>query len=192
MIYKIKGVLEKKDPGRVIVNTGNISFECFISVNCYTKLPNEGASIELFTHIIIKEDLTAIYGFYSSEEKRFFHLLNKVSKIGPKLALSVLSGITPEELKNAILNNDLIKLSSIPGIGRKTAERIVLELKDSFKNEAFQNTTTISNSMLEDIISALVNLGYKSQECINAVKKIPQENITFENGFKEALKILSK
>lgn len=192
LIYKIKGVLEEKNPGYAIVDTGNISFECLISVNCYTKLPNIGERVELFTHLVIKEDFTAIYGFSSMEEKRFFHLLNKVSKIGPKLAISILSGVSPTELKNAILNNDLLKLSSVPGIGRKTAERIVLELKDSFKNEAIEEVYTVSSGIVEDILSALVNLGYKKNECIEAVKKIPQELLTFEKGFKEALKILSK
>lgn len=192
MIYKIKGVLEEKNPGYAIIDTGNICFECLISVNCYTNLPNIGESVELFTHLVIKEDFTAIYGFSSMQEKRFFHLLNKVSKIGPKLAISILSGVSPAELKNAIINNNLVKLSSIPGIGRKTAERIVLELKDSFKNEVLEEVGTVTSVVAEDIVSALVNLGYKKNECINALKKIPQESLTFEKGFKEILNILSK
>lgn len=171
------------------METGGVGYEVNIGLNTFSELPEPGTEIKLYTHMTIKEDGIFIYGFLSEQEKKIFLLLNTVSKVGPKLALSILSGISTEKLKTAILNNDYPLLSSIPGIGQKTAERIILELKDKF-DEVFEPKVTES-SFVEDVLSALTNLGYKKQDCRNIVQKKSAEFNDFESLLKESLKQLS-
>lgn len=192
MIYKIKGVLLEKTPGRVVLETGAIALECFISINTFSKLPSIGEQVSLFTHLILKEELVALYGFENIEEKNLFLLLNKVSQIGPKLALSILSSIEYNDLKEVIASKDILKLSSIPGIGKKTAERIILELKDSFVAEKVDSSLMYDNNVLDDVLSALINLGYKKADCIKIIKKVGKPDSTFEELLKISLKELAK
>jgi len=192
LIYRVKGVLLEKTPGKAVVETGNIAVECAISVNTFSNLPNVGEKVELFTHLIMKEEMIALYGFESVEEKKLFLLLNKVSKVGPKLAISILSGINYYELKEVIASKNILKLSSIPGIGKKTAERIILELKDSFEIEKTVDSQIYDNNAFEDVLSALVNLGYKKSDCINVIKKVNKPEMPFEELLKSCLKELSK
>ncbi|UOD35070.1 Holliday junction branch migration protein RuvA [Deferribacteraceae bacterium V6Fe1] len=192
MIYRVKGVLLEKTPGKAVVETGNIAVECFISINTFSKLPDIGEQVSLFTHLIIKEEVVALYGFENIEEKKVFLLLNKVSKVGPKLALSILSGIEFSELKEVIASKNILKLSSIPGIGKKTAERIILELKDSFVAEKVDSGQMYDNNAYDDVLSALVNLGYKKADCINIIKKVGKPDSSFEELLKNSLKELAK
>jgi len=192
LIYRVKGVLLEKTPGKAVVETGNIAVECAISVNTFSKLPNIGEEVSLYTHLIVKEELVALYGFKNVEEKKVFLLLNKVSKVGPKLALSILSGIDFNELKEVIASKNILKLSSIPGIGKKTAERIILELKDSFEMEKTVDSQIHDNNAFEDVLSALVNLGYKKADCINIIKKVGKPDSSFEELLKNSLKELAK
>jgi len=192
LIYKIKGILLEKNPGKAVVETDSVALECFISINTFSKLPNIGEKVSLFTHLIIKEELVALYGFENIEEKNVFLLLNKVSKIGPKLALSILSGIEFNDLKEVIASKNILKLSSIPGIGKKTAERIILELKDSFVAEKVDSSDMYDNNAFEDVLSALVNLGYKKVDCVNVIKKVGKPDSSFEELLKNSLKELAK
>lgn len=191
MIYKIKGVLLFKSPNLAVIDTGSIAIEINISVYTYTKLPEAGKIAELYTHLIVKEDAILLYGFHNLEEKDVFIKLNKVSKIGPKSALAILSGIFYEELRKVISGQDIQKLSSIPGIGRKTAERIVLELKDSFEDEFFEKGVDNPSQLYDDVLSALINLGYKRAECMKVIKEAKEHETTFEGLLKECLKKLA-
>lgn len=192
MIYKIKGILLEKNPGKAVVETDTVALECSISINTFSKLPNIGEQVSLFTHLIIKEELVALYGFENIEEKNVFLLLNKVSKVGPKLALSILSGIEFNDLKEVIASKNIVKLSSIPGIGKKTAERIILELKDSFAAEKADSSQMYDNNAFEDVLSALVNLGYKKADCVNIIKRVGKPDSSFEELLKNSLKELAK
>jgi Holliday junction DNA helicase RuvA len=192
LVYKIKGILLEKGPNFAVIDTGSIALECAISVNTFSNLPNVGEKVELFTHLIMKEEMIALYGFESVEEKKLFLLLNKVSKVGPKLAISILSGINYYELKEVIASKNILKLSSIPGIGKKTAERIILELKDSFEIEKTVDSQIYDNNAFEDVLSALVNLGYKKADCINIIKKVGKPDSSFEELLKNSLKELAK
>lgn len=191
MIYKIKGVLIFKSPNLAVIDTGNIAIEVNVSVYTYTKLPEVGKIAELYTHLIVKEDAISLCGFYNLEEKEVFIKLNKVSKIGPKSALVILSGIFYEELKKVISNQDIQKLSSIPGIGKKTAERIVLELKDSFEDDFFEKGVEGASKLYDDVLSALINLGYRKGECIDIINSAINTEKTFEGLLKECLKKLA-
>lgn len=191
MIYKIKGVLIFKSPNLAVIDTGNIAIEVNVSVCTYTKLPEVGNIAELYTHLIVKEDAISLCGFYNLEEKEVFIKLNKVSKIGPKSALVILSGIFYEELKKVISNQDIQKLSSIPGIGKKTAERIVLELKDSFEDDFLEKGVEGASKLYDDVLSALINLGYRKGECIDIINSTINTEKTFEGLLKECLKKLA-
>jgi len=191
LIYKIKGVLIFKSPNLAVIDTGNIAIEVNVSVYTYTKLPEVGKIVELYTHLIVKEDAISLCGFYNLEEKEVFIKLNKVSKIGPKSALAILSGIFYEELKKVISNQDIQKLSSIPGIGKKTAERIVLELKDSFEDDFIEKGIEGASKLYDDVLSALINLGYRKGECIDIINSAINTEKTFEGLLKECLKKLA-
>lgn len=189
MFYSISGTITHKETGKVVIENNDIGYEILIALNTFSALPEYGAKVKLYTHLSIREDGIYLYGFLDEQEKRIFLLLNTVSKVGPKLALAVLSGISIQRLKNAILTNDYPLISTIPGIGRKTAERIVLELKDKF-DEVFEPKEQ-RDPAVEDVLSALSNLGYKKQDCKNVVTKLAENHNDFETLLKESLKKLS-
>ena len=191
MIYKVNGKLAEKDPLFAIVNIGGIFLEIHITLNTYSKLPLINSDVDFLTHLIVREDGFTLYGFLDLEEKSLFLKLTKVSKIGPKLAVALLSGVDPCKLRNAIIHNEIAILSSIPGIGKKTAERIVLELKDKLETDVLYDTED-KPQVFDDVISALVNLGYKKIECLNAIKKVPEDTKDFEKILKYCLKLISK
>jgi Holliday junction DNA helicase RuvA len=189
MLYSIKGILILREPAKAVIEAGGIGYEIHIALNTFSALPETGSEIKLYTHLVTREDGMFLYGFMHEQEKRIFLLLNTVSKVGPKLALAILSGISTNKLKDAIITNDYQLISTIPGIGRKTAERIVLELKDKF-DEVFDQPVQ-EDSNIEDVLSALANLGYKKQDCKAIVKKLSNEFSDFESLLKESLKQLS-
>lgn len=190
MINYINGKLVFKKPEFIVLETFGIGYHINISLNTFSKLPEEGANLKIFVQQIVKEDSITLYGFFDEAEKEFFNLLIKVSKVGPKLALSILSGFNVDELKECIVSKNHIKLASIPGIGKKTAERIVLELKDKLDNvEVVSEGGDVQ--ILEDVVSALINLGYKKQECLKVIKNIDISKLRFEDILKEALKKLT-
>ncbi|MEF3255549.1 MAG: Holliday junction branch migration protein RuvA [Deferribacterales bacterium] len=191
MIAKLKGVLAEKHPNLILINVNNIFFEVNISLNCYSALPTVGNEIELPVITIFREDSVSLYGFSSNEEKKLFTMLNTVSKIGPKLSLSILSTIPVEKLKIAIKTKDINLISSAPGVGKRTAERIILELRDKIEDDILNCLELDKDSSDSDILSALLNLGYKRNDCINAMKKIDPSVKGFEERFREALKLLS-
>jgi len=191
MIYSIKGTLLEKNPTHAVIDTGAIAFRLSISATTYQKLPETGEKAHLYTQFIMREDGVYFYGFAKMEEKKLFQLLTTVSKIGPKLALAILSGMDVNKIMNAVMSNEIALLSTIPGIGKKTAERIVVELKDKFGQISASSDGGETESGTEDVISALMNLGYSRQECQKAVNKIYKSDSGFEELFRLSLKELS-
>lgn len=199
MIAYIKGAIKSKTTESAIVDVNGVGYEVFIPLSTFCGLPDEGGLVELNVYTHLKEDAIQLYGFLTPEEKVAFQLLISVTGVGPKLARNILSGIPVADLVNAIASSDKVRLSTIPGIGAKSAERLILELKDKVKNLSKTGVKEAEplhkDSLSNDIISALENLGYKVAQAEEAVKKarlnLPQSH-GFELIFKEALKFLSR
>src|SRR5215471_16083783 len=163
MIAYLRGRLISRHPNQAIVETGGVGYDVTISVPTFSGLPPLGGDVALHIHTHVREDQLALYGFLKVEEKQLFEKLITVSGIGPKLAITILSGMAAQELGNAIRGNDVARLTKIPGIGRKTAERLVLELRDKLPEAGQDAPSAIPslNTIQEDVLSALVNLGYQ-------------------------------
>lgn len=196
MIAHLRGKLLAKHPNQAIVETGGVGYDVTITVPTFSELPAPGAEVALHIHTHVREDALALYGFLRAREKQLFEKLISVSGIGPKLAITILSGMAADEMVGSIRGNDIARLTRIPGIGRKTAERMVLELRD--KLPEVQSTTVAAapalNATEEDVLSALVNLGYQRSAAEKAlvvvVKKGGSE--TFDALFRGALAAMSK
>lgn len=200
MIAQICGKLIYKTTESVVVDVGGVGYEVFIPLSTFYTLPDmeEKVSLKVYTHV--REDAIQLYGFLTQEERDVFGLLISVSGVGPKLARNILSGIAVSDLVTAIGTSDNKKLSSIPGIGGKSAERLILELRDKIKNIVIKGAVEPKEAAKEsdplaiDVASALENLGYKPQLAEEAVKKakVGMEGASFEALLKEALKHLSR
>ncbi len=177
MIVFLEGVLDSKEPTRAVFLAGGVGYEVFVPLSSFDKLPAEGQRLRIHIHDHVREDAHLLFGFMTEEERRLFLLLLGVTGIGPKLALSVLSGLSPRELKAAVLTADAKRLSSVQGIGRKTAERIILDLKDKFgpadalEAESAPAPTDPAAIKTRDSILALVALGYKRGEAEALIRK---------------------
>ena len=195
MIAHLRGRLLTKHPNQVVVETGGGGYEVNISVPTFSELPASGSEVALFIHTHVREDLIALYGFLHPAEKQLFEKLMTVSGIGAKLAITILSGMAADEMAGAIRGNDVARLTRIPGIGRKTAERMVLELRDKLPPAVGTSAPAIPVSATEeDVLSALVNLGYQraaAEKTLAAVVKNGKSN-SFDAMFREALAGLSK
>jgi len=198
MIALIRGHLIQKNPGYVLVETNGIGYQLFVSLTTFYDLPGSEQNVVLHTHTHVREDLLQLYGFSTLLEKELFQILIGVSGIGPKLALNILSGITPPELVHSLGSGDMDRLLSIPGVGRKTAERMILDLKEKAQKiqsrEAFPRMDRRPpDEMAEDVVSALVNLGYKKGQAEKAVESILRQtpDITLERALKASLTVLS-
>lgn len=191
MIGHIKGFIVNKKPTQVLIDCNGVGYEVDVPMSTFYDLPPAGEQVTLLTHLIVREDAHLLFGFATSEEREVFRQLIKVNGVGAKVALSILSGISLHELVDAIMNQNSNLLVSIPGIGNKTAERLVLELKGKFANiiddKSIQNTSSETN----DIQNALISLGYSTKEAISAVKNLPSD-ISINDGIKDALKFLSR
>lgn len=193
MIAHLTGLLRQKTLETCVVDVGGVGYEVFVPLTTLSQLPQEGERVSLFVHTAVREDAISLYGFASARERTAFRLLISVSGVGPKLALSILS-IAADDLVRAISSGDLSRLSSIPGIGKKTAERLVLELKDKIAK-----TFTVSPASAEaaaegedDLISALINLGYKEPAAKAAARRVSKEHAgaPFATKIREALRLL--
>jgi holliday junction DNA helicase RuvA len=195
MIAHLRGKLLAKHPNQAIVEVGGVGYELTISVPTFSDLPGVGAEVALHVHTHVREDLIALYGFLRSREKQLFEKLITVSGIGPKLAITILSGMAADEMVGAIRGNDIARLTRIPGIGKKTAERMVLELRDKVPVESAGEVTTspAMSAVDEDVLSALLNLGYPratAEKALAALAKNAKSG-SFEALFREALGSLS-
>jgi holliday junction DNA helicase RuvA len=196
MIAHLRGKLLAKRPNQAIVETAGVGYDITISVPTFSDLPAAGADVALHIHTHVREDVIALYGFLRSSEKVLFEKLITVSGIGPKLAITILSGMAADEMVGAIRGNDVARLTRIPGIGKKTAERMVLELRDKLPETASAATTAVPamNATEEDVLSALVNLGYQraAAEKALALATKNRKGESFDATFREALAALSK
>jgi holliday junction DNA helicase RuvA len=198
MIAHLRGRLLVKRPNQVVIETGGVGYEVNISVRTYSELPAAGsdAALHIYTHL--RQDVIALYGFFRPAEKQLFEKLMTVSGIGAKLAITILSGMPSEELASAIRENQIARLTKIPGIGKKTAERMVLELRDKMLPAANVSgpgpVPEAISALEEDVASALVNLGYPRPIAEKAVASLikPHNSESFDSVFREALARLSK
>ena len=192
MIGRITGTLAEKQPPHVLVDVGGIGYEIDVPMSTFYNLPVIGERITLYTHLTIREDAHLLYGFGTDAERQAFRQLLKVSGIGAKTALSVLSGMSVHDLANAIAAQETGRITKVPGIGKKTAERLLLELRDKFSAAvATVSTTGAAPSSEADILNALNALGYNDKEALWAVKQLPPD-AAVSDGIRQALKLLSK
>ena len=198
MIALVSGRLAVKDPGgTVVVDTGSVGYRLFVSLNTLMDLPEVGEQLVLHTVTVVRDDAMHLYGFGDTQERSLFNLLVQVKGIGPKVALSLLGGLKPADLKNAISREDSAWISTVPGVGRKTAERIVLELKDKVVpagEDLAAVVVGVDEQVISDVVSALANLGYPSSQSNKAVKNILERDDRpedFTSIIRESLKELS-
>ena len=174
MIAHLIGKLIYKSPDHSIVDVNGIGYKIFTPLSTYYVLPKTGESVTLHIHTRVREDELKLFGFLTEEEQTIFEKLITINKVGPKLALGILSGMSPENLLTAIMNNDAARLSAIPGVGKKTAERLTLEMKDKLSDLTFemenQKDTEAPEGPYKDALSALVNLGYKKPQAEKSLK----------------------
>jgi len=194
MIAHLRGRLISKHPNQAIVEAAGVGYDVTITVPTFSELPALGAEVALHIHTHVREDAIALFGFLRVEEKQLFEKLITVSGIGPKLAITILSGMATADMVGAIRGNDFARLTRIPGIGKKTAERMCVELRDKLDAFGAPQAATPVSAVEEDVISALANLGYQrslAEKCVErAVASAGREN--FDAIFRAALGALSK
>ena len=195
MIALLRGVLLEKHPNQVIVETGGVGYDVTIPVSTFTHLPNPGAEVRLRIHTHVREDALALYGFLTEDEKGLFEKLIVVSGIGPTLAVKILSGMTAPELIHGIRRGEVERLVRIPGVGKKTAERMVLELRDklpSATSEEPEVAAVALSAIDQDVLSALLNLGCARPQAEGAVRKAKAAGAPaeFEPLFRRALELV--
>ena len=194
MIAHLKGTLLKKMPASALLDVNGVGYQVFIPLTTYYELPNPGEPLSFFIHTHVREDALKLFGFLSEDDKNIFETLIGVNKVGPKLALTILSGLSAQGLAQAVADQDVTRLNAIPGVGSKTAERLVLELKDKLAPlEASSGGAPIgSNGVMGDALSALVNLGYKRPAAEQALKTVWKNGpVSLENLIKDSLNVLS-
>ncbi|MFA6969878.1 MAG: Holliday junction branch migration protein RuvA [Gallionella sp.] len=192
MIGRLTGILLEKNPPQILLDVQGVGYELDVPMSTFYNLPALHEKVVLHTQLIVREDAHLLYGFLSHEERIAFRLLLKISGVGPKLALSVLSGLSLNDLAEAVTNKEAGRLVKIPGVGKKTAERLLLELEGKFTATgaaAVQGAATTSAG--SDIINALQALGYNDKEAGWAAKQLPKE-VGVSDGIRQALKLLSK
>jgi Holliday junction DNA helicase RuvA len=193
MIAHLRGKLISKQPNQAIVEAGGVGYEVTISIPTFSDLPPVGTDVALHVHTHVREDALALFGFLRAQEKQLFEKLISVSGIGPKLAITILSGMQAEAMIAAIKGNNVPLLTRIPGIGKKTAERMVLELRDKLEAFGVAAQAAAASPVEEDVISALVNLGYNRPIVEKAVSQLENKsNQTFDVLFRKALAGLAK
>lgn len=192
MIAHLRGKLIEKDTSRVIVDVNGVGYEVYVPLTTFSALPERGAEVSIDIHTHVREDIIALYGFSTRREQTIFEKLMTISGIGPKLAMTILSGGSVEDLVNAIKRGDLARLTAIPGVGKKTAERITLELKD--KLQEFAVTVADRSGVEVDVLSALENLGYNRVLAESAMRRALEgdREAPFDVLFKRTLQILTK
>ena len=192
MIGRLSGTLLEKTPPLVLIDCNGVGYECEVPMSTFYNLPNVGEKVVMLTHFVVREDAQLLYGFGSSQERATFRQLLKVNGIGAKSALSILSGLSIDELVQAVALQETTMLTRVPGVGKKTAERLLLELKDKFTIDgvAAMNSNQ-PKSASSDVLNALLALGYNEREALAAVKLLDKE-ISVTDGIKQALKLLSK
>jgi len=191
MIGRLQGVLLEKTFPQVIVSCNGVGYEVDVPMSTFYPLPKPGEEVTLLTHLVVREDAHLLYGFLTAGERSAFRQLLKISGVGPKVALSVLSGLSVNDLAAAVSDGDAGRLTKIPGIGKKTAERLVLELRDKLPKTIGVARAADAGAAGSDVLNALLALGYNDREAAAAVKQIPAD-LQLADAIRHALKHLAK
>ena len=191
MIARLQGTLLEKSPTQLVIDVAGVGYEILASLSTYRQLPATGEAVTVSIHTHVREDELVLFGFATDRERKLFRKLIKVNGLGPRLALNTLSGIATQELIRAISSGDIVRLTSIPGIGKKTAERMILDLKDKMLEfrevpETTSDESTQSHPFQEDLLSVLINLGYKRGMAEQALRKI---SLAEEASLEEAVRL---
>lgn len=198
MIGQLRGIILTKQPPQLLLDVHGVGYEVDAPMSTFYHLPDIGKEVTLHTHFVVREDAHQLFGFYSKEERSLFRTLLKVNGVGPRLALTILSSIEPNDFIRCVINNDTDSLVRLPGIGKKTAERLIIEIRDKVstltKNESAINMSAVKgvasshNLATEDAVSALIALGYKPQEASRYVSKVDDGAMTSEDIIRSALR----
>jgi len=192
MIGRIQGVLLEKHPPQILVDANGVGYDVEVPMSTFYNLPATGERVTLLTHLVVREDAHLLFGFGTEAERRLFRQLIRIAGVGARTALAVLSGMSVAELSDAVLSQDTGRLTKVPGIGKKTAERLLLELKDKLGAESLASIAVQRPApATSDVLRALVALGYSEKEARGAVKELP-EGLSVADGIRQALKQLSK
>jgi Holliday junction DNA helicase RuvA len=192
MIGRLTGTLLEKMPPQVLLDVGGVGYEIDVPMSSFYNLPAVGERVTLVTHFVVREDAQQLYGFLSLKERVAFRELIRISGVGPKLALSVLSGMSADELAQCIVMQDAGQLTRVPGIGKKTAERLLLELKGRLADALPQvGGVSVGAGVTHDALGALLALGYSDKEALPALKQL-SEGLSLEESIRQALKLLAR
>ncbi|WP_163832979.1 Holliday junction branch migration protein RuvA [Spartinivicinus ruber] len=200
MIGRINGILLEKQPPHLLIDVQGVAYEVDAPMTTFYQLPEVGQSVVLHTHFVVREDAQQLYGFAARQERELFRILIKVNGVGPKLALTILSGMSSESFVRTVQDNDVASLVKLPGVGKKTAERLLVEMRDKLASWLPADADVTSNtsqqisipaaSHLDDAISALVALGYKPQQAAKTIKALPDQELPREELIRQALKAM--
>lgn len=193
MIGRLTGLLIESAPGQLLLDVGGVGYEVEISLTTYAQVLETEGPVTVHTHLVVRDDAHLLYGFASIGEREMFRTLIKVNGVGPRMALGILSGLDSASFARAVTGNDLQALTALPGVGKKTAERLIIEMRDkvdSFDVSGSDNLSTIINSVIEDAESALIGLGYRPHEAARAVSLVSDPAEDVESLIRQALKLL--
>jgi Holliday junction DNA helicase RuvA len=191
VIGRIHGKLVEKRPPQIVVDVQGVGYEIDVPMSTFYNLPAAEAQVSLYTHMVVREDAHQLYGFATEAERHAFRQLLKISGVGARTALSVLSGLSVGDLRAAIATQDAGRLTKIPGIGKKTAERLLLELRDKLDGEALATVVSKDAGNASDVTNALLALGYNEREATWAIKQLPA-GLNVAEGIRQSLRLLSK
>ena len=195
MIGRLHGVLLRKEPPALLVDAGGVGYELEAPMTTFYDLPAVGEPVTLYTHLVVRQDAHLLYGFVRESQRRLFRELLKVNGVGPRVALAVLSGLSDAEFSRCVVDEDIARLTKVPGIGRKTAERLVIELRDKLPKDIPMPSSTTAPAVplapgdpVSEAVSALVSLGYKPNEASRAVRSVATQGLGAEEIIRQALK----
>lgn len=191
MIGRLTGVLAEKTPPQILLDVHGVGYLVDVPMCTFYNLPDVGGQVTLLTHLVVREDAQILFGFQTPDERDTFKILIKISGVGPRTALGILSGLSVSDLIDAVATQESARIIKVPGIGKKTAERLLLELKGKLADTLGSTSHTAKSEAQNDIVQALVALGYNEKEAHAALKHLP-ENIDVAQGIKQALRALSK
>ena len=199
MIGQLRGIILEKQPPQLLLDVNGVGYEIDAPMSTFYRLPEIGQVVKLLTHFVVREDAHLLYGFFTQEERQLFRTLLKVNGVGPRLSLTILSSIEPDEFVRCVVNNDTANLVRVPGVGKKTAERLIIEMRDKLSTWQQQVPVALNllgeksehsarNQIVQDAVSALIALGYKPQEASRAVAKVDEGVLSSEDIIRRALR----
>jgi Holliday junction DNA helicase RuvA len=192
MIGRLTGLMLEKQPPLVLVDVQGVGYEINVPMSTFYNLPAVGVKVTLHTYLVVREDVHLLFGFATEAERQVFRQLVKISGVGARTALAILSGLSVSDLRQAVAAQDSRQIIKIPGIGKKTAERLLLELRDKLSTTMVGIDSSIPSSKVSgDVLNALLSLGYNDREASWAIKQLPSD-VTVSEGIRQALKLLSK